>query len=132
MYRLENGKTWNSTAITQYVWTKDLLLDSEQPLFKHTIVHYLRLLFEDKATGATEDIDIIHYGDQVETTHGTNDQFVPADIDMADGPHELRECTLGPFLYHSFKFTAIMSTVSDGMELTGLLLMYESKKTIME
>lgn len=132
MYRLENGKTWDSTAITQYVHTKDLMLDEEQPLFKHTNIHYLRLLFEDKATGATEDIDIIHYGDQVETTHGTNDQFVPTDIDMADGPHELRECTLGPFLYHSFKFTAIMSTVSDGMELTGMGLYYETKKNIME
>ena len=132
VYRLENGKTWNSTAITQYVHTKDLMLDDELPLFKHTIIEYLRLIFVDKATAATEDIDIVHYGDQVATTHGTNDQFVPTDIDMADGPHELRECTLGPFLYHSFKFTAIISTVSDGMELTGMGLYYDPLKTIME
>lgn len=132
MYRLENGKTWDSTAITQFVQTKDIMLDGEQPLFKHTNIDYLRLLFTDKATGATEDIDIIHYCDQTATTHGTNDQFVPTDIDMADGPYETRECTLGPCLYHSFKFTAITSTVSDGMELTGLGLYYDSIKTIME
>ena len=136
MYRLENGKTWDSgqdaVAITQYVHTKDLMLDGEQPLFKHTNINYLRLLFEDKATGATEDIDIIHYCDQAETTHESNDQFVPLDIDMADGPYETRECTLGPCLYHSFKFTAITSTVYDGMELTGLGLYYEPIKTIME
>ncbi len=136
MYRLENGKTWDSgqdaVAITQYVHTKDMMLDSDQPLFKHTNIDYLRLLFKDKATGAGEDIDIIHYCNQVQTTHGTNDQFVPTDIDMADGPYQTRECTLGPCLYHSFKFTAVTSTVYDGMELLGLGLYYEPVKTIME
>jgi len=132
MYRLENGNTWDGTGIEQYVHTKDLMLDSEQPLFKHTNINFLRLLFEDKATGAGEDIDIAHYCNQGLTTHDTNDQFVPTDIDMADGPHELRECTLGPCLYHSFKFTVTTSTVSDGMELTGLGLYYEPKKNVME
>lgn len=124
VYRLENGYTWDSTAIAQMVWTKDLLLDSQAPFFRHTTVEYFRLFHETKSTGDTEDIDITHYGDGTETTHGSNDQAVPIDVDMADDSINTQDCTLGPFLKHSFKFTANITSVADGMELIGLGLYY--------
>jgi len=132
VYRLENGKTWDSNPITEYLWTKPLLLDPQVPMWRHSVIKKIRMLFEDKATGAGEDIDIIYYCDGSRVNTGSLDQFVPTDIDLADGPYETRDCTLGPCLTHSFYFTSDISTVYDGMELNGLGIYFESLEAVRE
>jgi hypothetical protein len=131
-YRLENGNTWaeadgSNTAITQFVWTKDLILggaENSQPLLKQTLIDWIRLNFETKSTAATEDMSFTHYCDRTQTTDGSDGQDVPSAYDMANGPVETDDCTLGQCLYHSIKISADMSTVADGMELLGLGLVY--------
>ena len=132
MYRLENGKTWDDTPITQYVRTKNLFLDPEKPLWDHSVIEYMRVIHEQKSTGDGEDIDIVHYCDNTLTVSGASDQVVPIDIDMATDVYNTQDCTLGPCLYHSFLFTSVTSTIYDGMELIGLALYYDDYDTIFE
>ncbi|MBA7562985.1 hypothetical protein ES708_04638 [subsurface metagenome] len=152
-YRTEHGTTWNGTAIEQYVWTKDLLLDTEQPLFRKTIIEYMRLVFETKDgadmtylesdTGYLlteagdkivltygESISFAYYGDQTLVVHGENNQYVPMSIDLDDGPYETQDCYLGPNLIHSFKISGDFTTLSDGMELAGFGLWYTPVRTV--
>lgn len=152
MYETESGTTWSGTDIEQYIHTKDLLLDEEQPFFRHTTINYLRLLFETK-TGTTlsylehddgeylltesgdrivltygENITFTHYGDQELTVDDVNDQHVPENIALSTGPFETQDCLLGPSLIHSFKISGDFSTLTDGMELMGLGIGYEPLK----
>ncbi len=118
MYRLENGQTFAGTNIEQIIWTKDMILDTQAPLFRKSTVKHLRTALKKKASGGT--ITIAHYGDQTLTVSGTSNQLVPSAITMATAPYNTQSCALGPFLYHSFKFTASACTATDGMELIGL------------
>lgn len=120
MYRLENGKTWAGTAIAESVWTKDILIDTELPFFRKSIVEWYRLIMTAKAGG--EDITIAHYCDGTITVNGVNDQSVPTAASMANSYSDA-DCWLGPCLYHSFKFSADVSAVDDGMELQGFGMM---------
>jgi hypothetical protein len=122
VYRLENGNTWDGTAIEQYVQTKDLVLGG---FGKHTVINYVRLGFETKSTESTEDISFTHYCNQVLTVDGSTGQTVPDDMDLANGPHETQDVHLGECLYHSFILTADISSVADGLELTGMNLWYD-------
>lgn len=132
MYHLENGKTWAGTSITQYVHTKNLLLDPEKPFWDHSLIEYMRIIHEQKSTGDGEDIDIAHYCEDTLTVTAVSDQVVPVDIDMATDVYNTQDCTLGPCLYHSFLFTSVISTVYDGMELLGVALYYDDFDTIFE
>ena len=125
MYRLENGKLWDTEPIDQYVQTKDLILGS---LMNHSNINYLRVVLEKKSTGNGEDIDIIHYCDKstTATVDGTLDQSVPADIDMADGYIYTTDCFLGECISHSIKFSVSNSTVYDGMELGIMGIYYDT------
>ncbi len=125
VYRLENGTDWDGTDITQYIWTKDILLDDNRPMFNQTIVELFRLMFETKTT-TDQDMTITHYCDGTATTDGINNQVVPDDIDMDDGPYDSQDCMLGRCLRHSFKISTDISDITDGMELTGMGLLYES------
>ncbi len=156
MYRTENSTAWEGVVMEQYVHTKDLLLDEEQPFFRHTTINYMRLLFETKE-GTTlsylidedddyildedgdrivltygENITFAHYGDQALTVTGVDNQVVPENIVLTDGPFETQDCLLGPSLIHSLKISGDFSTVTDGLELIGLGLMYEPMYTIEE
>jgi hypothetical protein len=116
LYRLENGNTWAGTSITSYLQTKDMILDNEKPMFRKSTVKYLRTLYKQKATG---DITISHYGDRVITTSGSSGQVGPSIISNGSTTHyNSQSVSLGPFLYHSFKYSAVTS-VADGLELTG-------------
>jgi len=117
MYRLENGTTFSGTTITQYLHTKDMILDQTAPLFRKSAVKYLRTAHKKKSGGT---ITVAHYGDQVLTVSGTSNQSVPGAFPMATAPYNTQSCALGPFLYHSFKFTTSDTTAADGMELIGL------------
>lgn len=154
IYRTEHGTTWNGTAIEEYVWTKDFLLDNELPFFRKTTIEFFRLMFETKA-GATEDylevadgdylltevsgdrivlsygesIVIAHYGDQSLTVHESNGQYVPESMALSTGPYETQDCLLGPNLIHSFKISGDFSTLADGMELNGMGLGYNPSYT---
>jgi len=128
MYRLEYGNSWDGTLIAQYVKTKNLFLDDQTPLMHRSIIEYIRLLFEDKNGGGN--IAVAHYGDDVLTVDGTNDQKTPAVISMSDGPYETRDVYLGPALMHSFLISASPTTVYDGLELTGLGIWYSKEGTI--
>lgn len=132
LYRLENGLTWNGTAINQSLTTKDILLDKDNPFWTHTTAEYIRLGFQTKATGATEDININHYCDGTLTVDGTSGQELPPDADLANGPFETADCILGPCLYHRFKLDADISTVADGLELSGMGIYYRPSQTIIE
>ena len=123
LYRLENGSTFAGTAITQMLHTKDMILDPQAPLFRKSTVKHMRTILKKKTGGGS--ITVAHYGDQVLTVDGTSNQAVPDAINMATAPYNTQSCALGPFLYHSLKFTLSGSTISGGMELTGLGLWVE-------
>jgi hypothetical protein len=125
VYRLENGADWDGTNITQYIWTKDILLDDTKPMFNQTIIELFRLMFETKTTTG-QNMTITHYCDGIVTTDGTQNQVVPDAIDMDDGPYDSQDCMLGRCLRHSFKISTDISDITDGMELTGMGLLYES------
>lgn len=128
MYRLENGSTFNGTAIEQFLHTKDMILDPQVPLFRKSTVKYMRTAHKKKTAGGN--ISIAHYGDQVLTVSGSSNQSVPSAINMATAPYNTQSCALGPFLYHSLKFTLSGSTISDGMELIGIGLWVEPQTII--
>jgi hypothetical protein len=130
MYYLNNGNNWNGTAIDQYVWTKDFLMDSEMPFFKHTVIKYFRMLYENKATSA--EVTIAHYCDGTLTTDGSGNQAVPDKVDIKSGNKTTDDCNLGPCLKHSFKLSTSTSGLVDGMELLGLGFYYDSLKAIRE
>jgi hypothetical protein len=116
LYRLENGNSWAGTSITSYLHTKDMILDHEKPMFRKSTVKYLRTLYKQKATG---DVTISHYGDRVITTSGSSGQVGPSIISNGSTTHyNSQSVSLGPFLYHSFKYSAV-TAVADGLELTG-------------
>lgn len=124
VYRLENGTTWaGTTGITQYLQTKDLILDSVAPFFRKSTVKNMRVGVVKKTNGGT--VSIAHYGDQVLTVNGSSNQVVPSAITVSTAPYNTQSCNMGPFLYHSFKLTASAATVADGMELTGIGLWVE-------
>ena len=123
LYRLENGSTFAGAAIEQFLHTKDMILDSQAPLFRKSTVKYMRTAHKKKTNGGS--ITVAHYGDQTLTVSGTSNQVVPSTINMATAPYNTQSCALGPYLYHSLKFTLAGSTVSDGMELIGIGLWIE-------
>lgn len=159
LYRLNNGASWHGAEIAQMVHTKDLLLDSQAPFFKDTVINYFRAAFTDKAgrgndylltaTGdflldesgdkillwESEAISVAHYGDRTlsvdnQTALTTgNYQDTIDDIDMDDGPVITQETNLGPYLMHSFKFTGNISAAIDGFEPTGMGLWYDPQNT---
>jgi len=132
MYRLENGLTWDGEDIAEYVWTKDLMLDDEWPLLRHTVIEYFRLLYEKKATTG-ETISIAHYCDNIITSATTAQTWeLPGDIDPGTNEYQTDQCVLGPCLYHSFKISGDFDAVYDGMELIGLGLYYEPFERIRE
>lgn len=127
MYRLENGRTWDGIPITQYVHTKDLMLDDAKSIFNMTAVKRMRLMFKAKSAGSGETIQVAHYGDGTETVSGVSNQKTIEDIPMtASTGRNSQDVNLGEFLKHSLKFQARTSTVDEGMELLGLGLWYES------
>lgn len=127
LYRLEYGNTWNGTPIASYLHTKDLILDTERPMFRKSAVKYLRLMHKAKATG---DIAISHYGDGVLSVTGVNGQFAPQTITNEDTTtYNTQSVNLGNFLYHSFKFSASTS-VDDGLELLGFGIYYVPDDTL--
>lgn len=133
IYRLETGKTWAGTAISQYVWTKDLLLDGELPFFRHTVAKYFRLIYENKSgAAAAEAIDVAHYCDGVLTVDGANNQKLPTDILINTKSITTRSCVLGPCLKHSFKLSIDTDSVYDGMELVGLGIYFDSLDSVRE
>ncbi len=155
VYRTESGTSWAGTAIEQFVHTKAVMLDDEQPMFRHTVINYWRLLFEDKDGAATltylvdgdgfrlvdEDGDslILSYGEQIAVTHYCNQsatlaadayQHVVDSVNLGSGMIDTQDVVLGPCLSHSFKLTANITDVTDGMELLGLGLYYDPKRKI--
>jgi len=132
MYRLENGLTWDGTPISEYIWTKNLMLDDEWPLMRHTVIEYFRLLYEKKATTG-ETISIAHYCDNIITSATTAQTWeLPGPIDPGTHEYQTDQCVLGPCLYHSFKLSGDFDAVYDGMELIGLGLYYEPFERIRE
>lgn len=158
VYRTENGTTWNGTAIEQFVQTKDLLLDaggdpSAKPFFRDTVAEYIRLAFETKdgtdlsflidesgnnvideggdkiITALGENIEIMHYCNRILTVDGVDGQDVPSSFDPNNGPIEGADIVLGKCLFHSFKIKSDITTLTDGMELTGLGLYFEPQET---
>ena len=132
MHRLESGTSFAGTSIFQVAHTKDLFLDNEQPMFRHTTVRYTRTLVEKKGVTSGETIFATHYGDGVKTVSGVSNQKIYGNIDPNSDYKETWDTLLGPFLKHSFKYESTTSTVEDGMELLGLGLLYDRTKRIME
>ncbi len=122
LYRLENSATFAGTAIASILHTKDLILDTQVPLFRKSTVKFMRTALKKKTSGGT--VTIAHYGDQTLTVTATNNQVVPAAFTVATAPYNTQSCALGPFLYHSFKITSSQS-VAGGMELNGLAIYAE-------
>jgi hypothetical protein len=123
MYRLENGYTFAGTGIEEILHTKDMILDPQVPLFRKSTIKFMRTALKKKTNGGS--IAITHYGDQVLTVSGLSGQLVPSAITVETAPYNTQSCAMGPFLYHSLKFTISASSVSDGMELVGLGLYVE-------
>jgi len=128
MYRLENGNNWNSVAdITSYLHTKDLILDNQTPLFRHSLAKYIRTTYKAKDVG---NITITHYGDRTASVTGVSGQFAPSVIvSGSTNYYDTQSVNLGPFLYHSFKYSATTDT-ADGLELTGMGVYFQPVTTI--
>ena len=120
VYRLENGFTWDATAIAQYLWTKDFIPDKAAPLLRKSTIKDFRVMAKKQAGTMT----VAHYGDGVATTSGTDNQVGIDSVNLLTAPYDSQSCALGPFLYHSFKFSNSAST-NTGMELTGFGFWYE-------
>ena len=156
VYNAESTATWQGTKIEQWVQTKDLLLDPEYPTLKHTVIRQFRLFMKEK-DGAElsylidnsgnylvqnsgdklilddgEDIYIEHYGRRNLTSSGDKNQLVPLAIDMSNGPYDTQAVALGPFLIHSFKLKAHITTLFDGMEILNLGLYYDTRDKILD
>jgi hypothetical protein len=128
LYRLENGNSFAGTGIEQFLQTKDMMLDSTAPLFRKSTIKNIRTAYKKKAAGPA--MTVSHYGDQVLTVSGTSNQYAPSAIAVTSAPYNTQSVYLGPFLYHSLKFTVSASTVTDGMELIGLGLWVEPQTAI--
>jgi len=124
IYRLENTNSWDGTSITQYLQTKDILLDQASPLLRKSTIEYIQLAYRKKQTG---EITIRHFGDGAETYDGVDGQAGPSNITAAEAlgyAYNTQSVQLGPFLYHSFKFQAA-TNIEDGLELTGMAFYHE-------
>jgi hypothetical protein len=124
VYRLENTNSWGGTGITQYLQTKDILLDQAAPLLRKSTIDYIQLAYKKNQTGP---ITVRHFGDGVETYDGVEGQAGPANITAAEAlgyPYNTQSVQLGPYLYHSFKFQAT-TNIEDGLELTGMAFYHE-------
>lgn len=130
LYRLENGANWNGTPITEYLHTKNVLLDPDLPLWKDTVIDYLRLTFEDKTATYNEDFSFQHYCDGALTVDGTDDQDTPDDVRMDAGPRSTQDVQLGPCLMHSFIITTRQSNDPDGAEWTSMGFIFDSMDTL--
>jgi hypothetical protein len=128
MYRLENGNNWNSVAnITSYLHTKDLILDNQTPLFRHSLAKYIRTTYKAKSIG---NISITHYGDRTASVTGVSGQFAPSVIvSGTTNLYDTQSVNLGPFLYHSFKYQAT-TNAADGLELTGMGVYFQPVTTL--
>lgn len=130
MYRLENGNDWAGVAdITQYLHTKDLILDNERPMFRKSNVRHIRTMYKKK-TAATGNLTITHYGDRGSASAtGSAGQVAPTAISTVPTTfYNSQSVTLGPFLTHSFKFTQT-TDAADGLELLGFGIYYEPMTT---
>jgi hypothetical protein len=127
LHRLEYGNDWAGTDITEYIHTKDMMLDGESPFFKDTRIDWVRLLFTDR-TGA-DAITFDHYCDGTATTSGTDEQQEPTATTTAAGPVYTTDVNLGPCHYHSFKISSTTDE-TDGLELSGFGMVYESEDMI--
>jgi hypothetical protein len=125
VYRLENGGTFAGTNITNKIQTKDLILDAQLPMFRKSTVKFFRTAHKKK----TGSVTVAHYGDQVLTVSGSTNQQVPSAFSTASTPYNTQACNLGPFLFHSFLFTSVTSTL-DGMELNGLAIYAEPQTAL--
>lgn len=128
MYRLENGKTWNGTAIDQYLWTKDMLWDTEIPFWRKTTARYFRIMNKAKAGG--ENINIGHYCDDTLTTMAAGSNTYTITAHSMANQYTTQSCVMGPCLKHSFKFSADVSAVDDGMEVTGFGVLYTPEPSL--
>lgn len=128
-YRSENGQTFAGNGIAQYITTKDIMLDQENPFFNETTLEYIRLAYKQKTTTG-QDISITHWCNGTASVDGTSDQDIPSDFDMDSGPVETKDCFLGPCFSHRIKLSATTTTAVDGMELLGLGLYYDTLNAI--
>ncbi len=130
LYRLEHGNNWNGMAnISQYIQTKDLILDNQAPLFRLSTIKYIRTAYKQKVC-ATGPLSITHYGDRTQTVTGVKGQYAPFAVTAVPSTlYNTQSCNLGPFLYHSFKFSQT-TDCADGMELTGFGVYFDPLTTI--
>lgn len=128
MYRLENGKTWAGTAIAQYHWTKDMLWDTEIPMWRKTTTRYFRIMNKAKTGG--EDINIAHYCDGTLTTMAAGSNTYTLSAHSMANQYTTQSCVMGPCLKHSFKFSSDVSAVDDGMEITGFGVLYTPEPSL--
>lgn len=154
VYRTEHGTTWAGEEIIEFVKTKDLLLDEFQPFLSRTKVRYFRLSFEDKDGAASldflltatgdflrvkgtdrliiaygEQIAVTHYCDTTETEGGDKYQHTVFPVNISSGPFNSQDVQLGPCISHAFKFEADITNLTDGLEMTGMGLLYETEQT---
>ena len=119
--------------MSQYVQTKDMMLDDQKPMFRHSLIEYMRLLFEGKTTATIEAVTFTHHGDRVVTVTGVSDQVMPVDVLMSvTTDYMTQDCTLGPNLYHNITIGADVTTAVGGLELSGMGLYYEPYNVIGE
>jgi hypothetical protein len=104
-----------------------MILDNAAPMMRKSTIKYLRTAYKKKATG---NITITHYGDRAATASGVSGQMGPAIITNASTTHyDTQSTILGPFLYHSLKYSAT-TNIADGLELLSVGLYYTPQTTI--
>lgn len=130
IYRLENGQDWAGTEISQYVTTKNLLVDPNLPFLADSRLTFFRLGYVDKDEATGETINVIHYCNDSQSATGADDQKAPSAIDMTAGPINTQRVELGPCTMHRFKISASTSNAVDGLEPTGIGIYFDPRTTI--
>ena len=152
VFRLENGYTWAGTNITQYLQTKDIILDTQTPLFRKTTAKYLitsflkkgseyKQILNEGSVGFVNELgaNIVTEGNTITFTHycdggsatvnKTAGQSAPYYIPAANKNYDTQSVLLGPCMYHSFKFQQTTNNLH-GLEMTGMGVYYEPFTTI--
>ena len=123
MLRLENGNSFDGTAIEHVMHLGDIALHGDGVVSIETIAEYHTLIAKAKTTSSN--ITMTHYGDtQITGTDLTVSPVRSGFRAIADVTHE----TFGGYIFHSWKFTISTDDESVGFEPLFFVCLYKTKR----
>lgn len=123
MLRLENGNSFDGTAIDHTLWLGDIAMHGDGVVSLETDAEYHILVAVTKTT--SNDITVTHYGDS--STTGNNITMVP----RKSGYRTVRTSKhqkLGAHIFHSWKFAISTDDETTGFEPLFFVCLYTVKR----